>query len=189
MKKGYEYKIVSRVNVFDSNGLVHKLTAFAFISVLVSSLIGIVLNYVFRARGEPGGMYIVYSLSGFAAVVLYMYFHEFAHALAIICVTGKAPTIRFGKLVASCGSPFITFSKAQYFFVASFPMVFFCALLIPLCVLLPPIFFPIPFMTLCYNIFGSAGDVYLLAKAVRIPRRCVIVDSGTEMCAYAEVAG
>ncbi|MBD5131686.1 MAG: DUF3267 domain-containing protein [Clostridiales bacterium] len=188
MKNVYEYKAVSRLNMLDPRlRLLHKLNTFAVIAIVLSCLIGAVLNYCLRMLGEAFGMYIVYILCGVVLCLIYPYVHEYAHAFAILITTGKAPKIRFEKLAAYCGSPDIMFNKAQYFFGASFPFIFYNAALIPLCVLLPPIYFPLPFMPLMYNVFGSVADFIMIIRVARSPFRSIIVDGGTDIVIYIPV--
>ncbi|MCH5162571.1 MAG: DUF3267 domain-containing protein [Clostridiales bacterium] len=182
------FKEVVRLDMLgNKHKLIDKLNAAAMILVIACGAIGLVLNYVLRMLRMPGGMYFVYSLGGAALCIAYIYLHELAHALAIIMIKRKKPEIKFGKFVASCGAPSVTFSKPQYVFAASFPLVFYCAALIPLCVLLPAEFFPLPFLPLCYNVFGSMGDVYMMRVMTRSKKGCVIVDNGTEVIAYAPI--
>ncbi len=189
MKKEYVYKAIARLDMINvKNGLIKKLNSFAVIAILVGNALAMLLNYLFRMRGEAGGMYFLYGLCGAVLCVLYIYLHEFTHAVAILLVKRTVPEIRFGKLVASCGAPMTVFSKAQYFFVASFPFFLYCAALIPLCIFIPAVFFPLPFMPLCYNVFGSLGDMYMIGRMMIVPRRCVIVDNGTEVAAYAPIS-
>ncbi len=167
--------------------ILNKLNTFALITILSGSAVGLVLNYCFRMAGEPGGMYSIYILCGVTCCLIYPYVHEFAHALAIVLVKRHVPAVKFGKLAAWCGSPDIVFTKAQYVFAASFPFLFYSALLIPFCVLLPPLYFPIPFMPLTYNLFGSVADAFMLRKALTAPRGGIIVDGGTEIVIYGPV--
>ena len=171
-----------------NRNIIKKLTNIALFAVIGSCIAGLILNYCLRMPGKPFGMYAVYALGGFALTVLYMYFHEFTHAFGILLIKGKRPIIKFQKFVASCGAPFLPFNKAQYFFVASLPFIFYCLLLVPLCILLPPVYFPLPFMPLCYNIFGSMGDMYMIGRMMRASKHCVIIDSGTEVSAFRPVA-
>ncbi len=186
MKEYTEYKEKTHIDLLDKDKrkMVSKMNTAALISIIALSVIGVILNYVLRMRGQNGGMYFVYILVGVPLCVLYIYLHEIMHTLAVLMLTGKKPNIKFGKLVASCGSPFITFNKAGYFFVASFPLIFFCSILIPLCILLPPTYFPLPFIPLCYNIFGSVGDLYMIKRALSVKGNCLIVDSGTAVHIY-----
>ena len=181
-----EYKEILHINLLDSirRKMIIKMNVFAFIAVMASSVIGVILNYFLRMPGEAGGRYCIYILAGVPLCVLYIYLHEVMHFLAVLISTGKKPEIKFGKFVASCGSPTISYGKAKYFFVASFPLLFFCALLIPLCVLLPPEYFPLPFIPLSYNIFGSIGDMYMIKRALSVRGKCRIIDSGTDMYIY-----
>lgn len=188
MAKCYDYKVASRLNVTDpSSRLLYKLNAIAFVGVMVGCIAGVAINYFTRMRGEPGGMYLLYILCGVAACLVYPYLHEWAHALATLSVKGKAPRVKFGKLAAYCGSPDILYTKGQYFYAAVFPFVFFCAALVPLCVFLPPVYFPIPFMPLTYNVFGSVADAFMIRCVMRSPRYSIIVDTGTEVVTYIPV--
>lgn len=186
MKKTYDFKAVSRLDMHDPRlKLLNKLNAVAFVCIVVCCVTGAILNYCLRMRGTAGGMYFVYIICGFAACMIYPYIHEFAHAFAIMAIKRQVPSVKFGKLAAYCGSSDIFFGKAQYCFVALFPFVFYCILLIPLCVFLPAMFFPIPFMPLAYNVFGSFADFFMINAALRSARNSVIVDRGTELTVYA----
>lgn len=183
------YKSIRRLEMLDPKlKLLHKLNAFALIAVMIASAVGVALNYFLRMPGEPGGMYFVYILCGVAADIIYPYFHEFAHAFAVMIIKWKLPTVKFGKLAAYCGAPDTIFTKLQYFFVASFPFLLFCGALIPLCIFIPCLYFPPVFLPLVYNLFGSLADGYMFAKTLSSPRRCVVVDGGTDLVIYTPVA-
>ncbi len=186
MQKNLEYKAVNRLDLSDPKfKMLHKLNAFAFISIVITSAVGITVNYCLRMLGEPGGLYFIYVLCGVVNCLIYPYVHEFAHAFAVIICRGKIPTVKFGKLAAYCGSPDIIFNKSQYFFVVSFPFVFYCALFIPLCILIPAEFFPMVFMPLMYNVFCSVADAFMINKATKTPKGGIIVDCGTDVIIYA----
>ncbi|MDE7164465.1 MAG: DUF3267 domain-containing protein [Clostridiales bacterium] len=185
MKNVYDYKAINRLDLSDPKfKMLNKLNIFAFITILVSCVVGISLNYFLRMAGQPGGMYFIYILIGVVLCLIYPYFHEFAHAFAIVISRGKKPCIKFGKFAAYCGSPDIIFTKAQYFFAASFPFVFFCAVLIPLCVYLPAEYFVLPFMPLMYNVFGSVADYFMIYVVLSSPKRGIVVDCGTDIVIY-----
>lgn len=188
MKSKYdlnEYELAERFDMLDPKmKVVDRLNIVALVGVLVLCIGGAIVNYCVRMLGEPAGMYVIYTLCGAVLTVLYMYLHELAHALAIVIVKHKRPKIKFGKRVASCGSPDIVYTKPQYAFVATFPLVLFCVVLIPLCVFLEAQFFVLPFMPLTYNVLGSLGDVYMVHRVMRSPRGCLVTDEGTEVRVY-----
>lgn len=188
MREYFVYKPIIKLDMLgNKHKLINRLNSVAIIIILAVGAIGLVLNYVLRMWRQAGGMYFVYSLVGAALCVVYIYLHELTHAFAIVAIKHRKPEIKFGKLVASCGCPSITFSKTQYVFVASFPFLFYCALLIPLCVLLPPLYFPMPFLPLCYNVFGSMGDMYMIRVMLRAPKESIIIDQGTEVGAFTPI--
>lgn len=188
MNKTYLYKPAARFDMLDSKyRLLHKLNMLALIAVVLCCAVGLPLNYALRMLGAPVGLYIAYALCGVFLCLIYPYFHEFTHAFAIILIKGKRPEIKFGKLAASCGAPDMMFSKSQYFFVASLPFFFYCVALIPLCVLLPPMYFSLPFMPLCYNVFGSSADIYMICRAMTTPKGSIIIDGGAEVSIYKPV--
>ncbi len=185
MNEKYIYKPAVKLDMLgNKHKLIDRLNAFAVISIMVCCVAGAILNYCLRMPKSPGGIYFVTIFGGFWLCVAYIYLHELTHAFAIITVTGEKPEIKFGKFAASCGAPIISFTKKQYLYVASFPFVFYCLLLVPLCILLPPLYFPLTFMPLCYNVFGSMGDMYMIRKMIASPKNSVIVDNGTDVCAY-----
>lgn len=185
MKEVYDYKAINRLDLSDPKfKMLNKLNLFALISIVASCVVGIVLNYCLRMIGQAGGMYFVYILCGVVLCFIYPYVHEFAHAFAIIISRGKKPYIKFGKFAAYCGSPDIIFNKGQYFFVAAFPFFSYCAVLIPLCVLLPAEFFVLPFMPLMYNVFGSVADLFMIRLVLSSPKHAVVVDCGTDIVVY-----
>lgn len=186
MKQILDYKAVNRLDLSDPKfKMLNKLNAFAFISIVIASAVGVIINYCLRMLGEAGGFYFIYILCGVVNCLIYPYVHEFAHAFAVFICRGKIPTVKFGKLAAYCGSPDIIFSKSQYFFVASFPFIFYCALFIPICIFIPADFFPLAFMPLMYNVFGSVADAFMINKAIKAPKRGIIVDCGTNVVIYA----
>lgn len=188
MEAVYDYKAVKRLDMSNPRlRMLNKLNLFALISITASCVVGIVLNYCLRMLGQAGGMYFIYMLCGFVLCLIYPYVHEFAHAFAIIISRGKKPYVKFGKFAAYCGSPDIIFTKGLYFFVASFPFFFYCALLIPLCVLLPADFFVLPFMPLTYNVFGSVADLFMIRLVLSSPKRAVVVDCGTDIVVYVPI--
>lgn len=190
MKSVYDYKAINRLDLSDPKfKMLNKLNLFALVTILVSCILGISLNYFLRMSGQPGGMYFIYILCGVALCLIYPYVHEFAHAFAIVISRGKKPYIKFGKFAAYCGSPDIIFTKAQYFFVAAFPFVFYCLVLIPLCVFLPAQYFVLPFMPLMYNVFGSVADYFMIRVVLRSPKHGIVVDCGTDIVIYVPVDG
>ena len=185
MKPVYDYKAINRLDLSDPKfKMLNKLNLFALISITASCVIGIVLNYFLRIPGSPGGFYFVMILCGAVLCLIYPYVHEFAHAFAIVICKWKRPYIKFGKFAAYCGSPDIIFTKLQYFFVASFPFFLYCAVLIPLCVLLPAKYFVLPFMPLMYNVFGSVADLFMIRLVLSSPKHGIVVDNGTDIVVY-----
>ncbi len=185
MQETFLYKAVVRVDMLDpKQKTIQKLNSFALIAIMLCCTVGIILNYCLRMLGQPGGMYLVYILCGIVNCLIYIYFHEFAHAVVISVIKRRKPEIKFGKLAASCGLPSVAFTKPQYAVSALAPFIIYSLILIPLCVLVPPEFFVLPFMPLVYNVFGSIGDMYMLRRMLKTPRRCVIVDDGTCVSAY-----
>lgn len=188
MKDIYDYKAINRLDMSNPKfKTLNKLNVFALISITVSCVVGIILNYCLRMLGQAGGMYFIYILCGAVLCFIYPYVHEFAHAFAILISRFKRPYVKFGKFAAYCGSPDIIFTKGQYFFVASFPFFFYCALLIPLCVFLPAEFFVLLFMPLMYNVFGSIADLFMIRLVLSSPKRSVVVDCGTDIVVYIPV--
>ncbi len=185
MTKDTVFKSVGRLDMYSAqNHFIHYMNKFALIAVLVFSAVGFVLNYTLRMLGEPGGPYLLYALASVPLCVFYIYIHEYIHAIAVLVIKRERPRIKFDKLIASCGSNTIVFNKAEYFFVASIPFLFFSSILIPLCVLLPPVYFPLPFAPLVYNLFGSAGDFYMIKRAMALPKGGAVIDKGAEVVFY-----
>lgn len=179
------YKKIGRLDMLDpKHNIVKRLNSFVAITIFAVCFVGVLLNGILRSLGEFVGLYFVWIAVGIVLCILYIYLHELTHAAAILLIKGEKPEIKIRKLVASCGSPTIAFTKFQYLFVAGIPFAFYCLLLIPLCVLLPPIYFPIPFMPLVYNVFGSIGDMYMIYRVMRLPKKAVVIDSGTELTMY-----
>lgn len=185
MNSVYDYKAINRLDLSDPKfKMLNKLNIFALITISVSCVVGIALNYFLRMSGQPGGVYFIYIMIGAVLCIIYPYVHELAHAFAIIICRGKKPYIKFGKFAAYCGSPDIIFTKAQYFFVASFPFFFYGAILIPLCIFVPAEFFVLPFMPLMYNVFGSVADYFMIRVVLGSPKHSIVVDCGTDVVIY-----
>ncbi len=182
------YKPVLKFDMLDPhNNMVDRLNKIALVAIFVGCIAATILNYCLRMLGEPGGLYLVYIICGVVGCFVYIYIHELTHALGIILIKRKTPKVKFGKLAAWCGSDEIVFTKAQYFFVASLPFFLYLLILTPLCILLPPMYFPVVFMPLCYNVFGSMGDLYMIYRTMKTPRRSLVIDSGTSVEIYIEL--
>lgn len=182
------FKSVGRLNLYSAKSrFIHNMNKFALIAVLAFASVGFILNYTLRMLGDPGGMYLVYILVSVPLCIVYIYIHECVHALAILLIKREKPRIKFDKLIASCGANTIVFNKAEYFFVAGAPFILFCLILIPLCVFLPPLYFPMPFAPLVYNLFGSAGDFYMIQRAMKLPKGGAVIDKGAEIVLYVPI--
>ena len=125
-------------------------------------------------------LYLVLLLLG---IVAYMVFHELIHGVTMQIFSGGKPSYGFNGAAAYAGSA-AYFTKRQYAVIALLPLVLLGILLAALNALLYPSLFWFVFLLQTVNVFGSAGDLYVVLRIAAMPYDTLVLDTGTCMRFY-----
>lgn len=129
------------------------------------------------------GMYFLRFGVLLVSIVLYMILHELVHGVAMkLCGTKK---VKYGYtgMYAYAGSADY-YAKRPYIFIALAPVVLWGVVLAVLCPFLPTEWFWVGYFVQVNNCSGAAGDLFVTAKFLRMPRDILVHDSGVSMTVY-----
>ena len=113
-------------------------------------------------------------------MALYLVLHELVHGVFMWYYTKEKPRYGFTGLYAYAGSD-AYFCRSHYIIIALAPVVVWGAVLAVLTPLANPQWFWVVYLIQVFNISGAAGDLYVTARLLRMPRDILITDSGVAM--------
>ena len=114
--------------------------------------------------------------------VLYIILHEAVHGVFMRLFCRVKPRFGFTGLYAYAGSD-AYYAKLPYIIIALAPVVIWGVVLMALCLLFPDFFWAIYFIQIT-NISGAAGDLFVTAKFLRLPKDILVRDTGVSMTVY-----
>ena len=114
--------------------------------------------------------------------VLYIILHEVVHGVFMRLFCRVKPRFGFTGLYAYAGSD-AYYAKLPYITIALAPVVIWGVVLLVLCLLFPDFFWAIYFIQIT-NISGAAGDLFVTAKFLRMPKDILVRDTGVSMTVY-----
>lgn len=120
-----------------------------------------------------------------AGSVVYTVLHELTHALFIIFFGCKRPSFGFKGFFAYTRADFY-FSKFAYTVIALAPVVILGIILGVLTAVLRDSLFPVFYLISVINLSGAAGDFYVIARILPLPRDILVYDTGTAMRVYSQ---
>lgn len=169
------YRRTANVNILTSR-------AMSTLSVL---LLGgmLALGFGLAPRERPkmsGGETVGWLIGLFAAIALYMLLHELVHGAFMRGFSHVKPRYRFRGAYAAAGSDAF-FTRKQYVTVALMPLLLLGAGLLLINAVLYPRLFWFVYIVQMLNVSGSAGDLYISARILKMPRMTLVQDTGTEM--------
>jgi hypothetical protein len=118
-----------------------------------------------------------------AALFVYIVLHELTHGVAMRLSGTKRVRYGFDGLYAFAGSDDY-YTKGIYLFIALAPVVLFGAVLFVLMPLVPREWFWVVYGVQITNLSGAAGDLYVTARFLRLPRDILVRDAGSSMTVY-----
>ncbi|MBQ8174638.1 MAG: DUF3267 domain-containing protein [Clostridia bacterium] len=118
------------------------------------------------------------------ASVAYIVLHELVHGVTMKLF--GCPRVKYGftGLYAFAGSD-CYFGKWPYIAIALAPVVLWGIVLGVLCATLPASWFWVVCLVQITNLSGAAGDLYVTAKFLRLPKSILVRDVGVSMTVYA----
>lgn len=125
-------------------------------------------------------------LALFASIVVYMLLHELTHGICMKLYGSGKVRYGFTGLYAFAGSGSY-FARGPYIVIALAPVIVLGAVLLALnFVFSTGAAFWFIYIVQITNISGAAGDIYVTAKFLKLPRDILIHDSGVSMTVYAK---
>lgn len=122
----------------------------------------------------------------FAGMIAYIVLHELVHGVFIRIFSGKRATYGFSWKYAWAGSD-CYFGKVPYLVIALSPVVIWGIVLAVINTLVPIEWFWVVFVIQIMNLSGAAGDLYVTARFLGLPKDILVKDTGTSMTVYAPV--
>jgi hypothetical protein len=117
----------------------------------------------------------------------YIILHELVHGIFMRLFSRQRVKYGFTGLYAFAGSD-AYFDKASYIIIALAPVIVWGAVLAVLCALLPPLWFWPVYLIQINNFSGAAGDFYVTARFLFLPRDILVRDTGVAMTVFAKSA-
>ncbi len=126
--------------------------------------------------------FILQALITAAGIFAYIILHELTHGV-VMSALGAKPKYGFTGLYAYARAE-AYFAKAPYITVALAPVVIWGIVLAILNLTLPVSWFYPIYIIQVMNISGAAGDLYVTARFIFMPKDILVFDTGTAMTVY-----
>jgi len=115
----------------------------------------------------------------------YIILHELVHGIFMRLFSRQRVKYGFTSLYAYAGSD-AYFDKSSYIIIALAPVIVWGAVLAVICALLPPLWFWPIYIIQILNFAGAAGDFYVTARFLLLPRNILVRDTGVFMTVFAK---
>ncbi len=119
-------------------------------------------------------------------MIVYIIIHELVHGIFMKIFSRTKVRYGFKGIYAYAGSS-AYYSKRAYIIIALAPVVILGAILALMNCVVPISWFWVVYFIQCYNISGSAGDIYVSCKMGRMQRNILIHDIGDIMTVYTSI--
>ena len=121
-----------------------------------------------------------------AGIFAYIVLHEAVHGVFMYAFSRVRPRFGFKLVFAYAGSE-AYFDKIRYIVIALAPVVFWGMVLLIIDLFCKGIWFWVFYIIQVCKVGGAAGDLYVTAKILRMPKDILIQDTGTQMTVFAPV--
>lgn len=129
------------------------------------------------------GMYILRFAVMIISMVLYIVLHELVHGITMKLFGTKKVKYGFTGMYAFAGSDDY-YDKTSYIVIAMAPIVVWGVVIAIINALVPIEWFWVVYIIQIANISGAAGDLYVTAKFLKMPKDILVHDSGVSMTVY-----
>lgn len=119
------------------------------------------------------------------SLITYMILHELVHGITMKYYGSQTVKYGFTGLYAYAGCQDY-FYKKSYLVVAMAPIVVLGVILLILNFLVPLSYVWVVYLVQIGNISGAAGDLYVTAKFLKLPKDILVKDTGVAMTVYAQ---
>lgn len=119
------------------------------------------------------------------SMVGYMCLHELVHGVAMKAFGTKKVRYGFTGMYAFAGSDDY-YDKKSYIIIALAPIIVFLFIFAAINLIVPREWFWIVYFLQVINVSGAAGDLFVTAKFMNMPKDILIKDFGVEMKVYSK---
>ncbi len=119
------------------------------------------------------------------SMVGYMCLHELVHGVAMKAFGTKKVRYGFTGMYAFAGSDDY-YDKKSYIIIALAPIIVFLFIFAVINLIVPREWFWIVYFLQVINVSGAAGDLFVTAKFMNMPKDILIKDFGVEMKVYSK---
>ena len=159
------------------------LLAVAIAVVLIAAMCFIVpLSSLFAGVDEALTVALRLFLVAFLTIV-YLVLHEAVHGIAMKLCGTKKIAYGFTMTYAYAGSKDF-YDRSAYIFIALAPVVLWGVVLAVVCLLVPAGWFWPIYIIQVVNLSGAAGDLFVTAKILRLPKDVLVCDTGVSTTVY-----
>lgn len=127
--------------------------------------------------------YLIRFAALLVGMIAYIFLHELVHGITMKMFGAKKIKYGFTGIYAYAGSENY-FGKVPYIIIALAPIVVWGIVLGVLNFFVPTGFFWVVYLIQIINISGAAGDLYVTAKFLRLPKDILVNDVGVSMTVY-----
>lgn len=113
--------------------------------------------------------------------VLYIVLHELTHACVMRLLGARNVQFGFTGMYAYAGSDADYFDRSGYVCIALAPLVIWFVIFFSAGSLVPPDWFWVFYLLQIGNVAGSAGDMYVTGRILRMPKDTLVMDTGISM--------
>lgn len=113
--------------------------------------------------------------------IVYIVLHELTHACVMRLAGGRDVQFGFTGMYAYAGSEVDYFDRSAYFCIALAPLTVWFIVFLVIGSCMPPDWFWVLYLLQIGNVAGSAGDVYVTLRVLKMPGDTLIMDTGTRM--------
>ena len=165
--------------------LVNGISLALLVVALLPAALFVPLSHLFEGVREGALLPFAWRMLALGAgAFVYILLHELVHGIIIRIVSGKWGYFGFKSIYAYAGSH-AYFAKAPYLIIALAPVVLWGILLGISAAFVPRTWFWVVYIIELINVSGAAGDLYVTARMVKLPRDIFVKDDGTAMTVYA----
>ncbi len=121
-----------------------------------------------------------------AGIFAYIVLHEAVHGIFMYAFSRVRPRFGFRLVFAYAGSS-AYFDRIRYIVIALAPVVIWGMVLLIIDLFSKGIWFWVVYVIQICNVGGAAGDFYVTAKMLRMPKDILVQDTGIQMTVFAPV--
>jgi len=181
------YDIYDRIDLTRDKKAIRLIIIWTLLVVAGMIIPMLYVHPVSEAFGLSAGRLIAAMLASIIGLIIYIPLHEWVHGVFIRLFTGESASFKIElKKGMICASSSWLFKKVPYVIVAAAPVLVWAVIIGILLCDIEEKYFWFLYVVQIFNVTGSAGDLYVICMAMRMPANVLISDSGAAMNFFLE---